>query len=242
MGRQYIEPMRLSTLALPRLPGECEVCRQWSAAALCPACVARFAAPRPRCACCGIGLGLAAPRCGDCLRDGPPFEHTVCVADYGFPWDALIGAFKFQGRAELAGLLATQLLAAVHVAARPTPQLVLAVPLSPRRLTERGYNQAWELARRVAAALRLPADAQLLQRPLETAHQAELTRSERQRNLRTAFMADPRRRSELQGRRVALVDDVMTTGATAREAATVLLRAGAAAVDLWVLARTPQSV
>ena len=234
--------MSIATLVLPRLPSECEVCRQWSAAALCPACVARFAAPRPRCARCGIGLGLATPRCGDCLRDPPPFEHTVCVADYGFPWDGLIGAFKFQGRAELAGLLATQLLAAVRAAAKPVPQLVLAVPLSAQRLAERGYNQAWELARRVAAALQLPADAQLLQRPLETAHQAELGRRERQRNLRTAFMADPRRRGELQGRRVALVDDVLTTGATAREATAVLLRAGAAAVDLWVLARTPLPV
>lgn len=233
--------MPAAALALPRLPSQCEVCRQWSAGALCPACIARFAAPRPRCACCGIGLGVAAPHCGECLRDRPPFEHTVCVADYGFPWDALIGAFKFQGRIELAGPLAAQMLGAVKAAARPPPQCVLPVPLSPQRLAQRGYNQAWELARRVAAALQLPADAGLLQRPLETAHQAELGRSERQRNLRSAFMADPRRRGDLQGRRVALVDDVMTTGATAREAAAVLLRAGAAAVDLWVLARTPAS-
>jgi ComF family protein len=221
------------------LPQQCEVCRQWSASALCDACVAAYAAPRPRCGCCGITLGLPAARCGECLRDPPPFEHTVCVADYGFPWDALIGAFKFRGRAELAGLLAARLVAAVRAAALPLPALVLPVPLSPRRLAERGYNQAWEVARRAAAALQLPADATLLQRPLETAHQAELGRSERQRNLRTAFMADPRRRGPLLGARVALVDDVMTTGATAREASAVLRRAGAAAVDLWVLARTP---
>lgn len=183
---------------------------------------------------------MPTARCGDCLRDPPPFTHTVCVADYAFPWDALIGAFKFRGRAELAGLLAVRLVAAVRAAALPAPTLVLPVPLSPRRLAERGYNQAWELARRAAAALQLPADATLLQRPLETAHQAELGRSERQRNLRTAFMADPRRRAPLQGAHVVLVDDVMTTGATAREASAVLLRAGAAAVDLWVLARTPE--
>jgi ComF family protein len=220
---------------------QCEVCRQWCGSALCGDCVARFAAPRPRCGCCGLPLGLAAPRCGDCLRDPPPFEHTVCVADYAFPWDALIGAFKFRGRAELAGLLATRLVAAVRAAALPPPAWVLPVPLSPRRLAERGYNQAWEVARRVAAHLQLQADATLLQRPLDTAHQAELGRSERQRNLRTAFMVDPRRRAALQGARVVLVDDVMTTGATAREAGAVLRRAGAAAVDLWVLARTPET-
>ncbi|MBK6472829.1 MAG: ComF family protein [Betaproteobacteria bacterium] len=227
------------SLALSTLPQQCEVCRRWSDCALCADCVARYAAPRPRCACCGITLGLPAPRCGDCLRDPPPFEHTVCVADYGFPWDALIGAFKFRGRAELAGLLAARLVAAVQAAAWPLPALVLPVPLSPQRLAQRGFNQAWEVARRAAATLKLPAEASLLQRPLETAHQAELGRSERQRNLRTAFMVDPRRRAMLQGARVALVDDVMTTGATAREASGVLLRAGAAAVDLWVLARTP---
>ena len=123
----------------------------------------------------------------------------------------------------------------------PLPQLVLPVPLSAARLAERGYNQAWELAKRAAAALGLAADATLLQRPLDSAHQATLDRRARQQNLRTAFMVDPRRRARLQGLRVALVDDVMTTGATAHEAALVLLRAGATAVDIWVLARTPDS-
>ena len=176
----------------------------------------------------------------------PPFTHTVCAADYGFPWDGLIGAFKFRGRPELAGLLAERLTAAVQqalqAAALPRPDVVLPVPLSPHRLAERGYDQAWELARRVARALQLPAEARLLQRPVETAQQSGLDRAARQRNLRTAFMADPARRTLLQGRRVALVDDVMTTGATVREASAVLLRAGAVAVDLWVLARTPDSL
>lgn len=184
---------------------------------------------------------MAAPACGDCLRDPPPFEHTVCAADYDFPWDGLIAAFKFRGRVELASTLAMRLAHAVRNAAHPLPELVVAVPLSAARLAERGYNQSWELARRLAAELRIAADATLLQRPVETSQQAELKRDQRRQNLRSAFMADPRRRSALAGRRVALVDDVMTTGATAREAAAVLLRAGAAAVDLWVLARTPDT-
>jgi ComF family protein len=112
--------------------------------------------------------------------------------------------------------------------------------MSARRLTERGYNQAWELARRLAAALSLPASASLLLRPADAAQQIELGRTERLRNLRNAFMVDPARRATLRGRRVALVDDVMTTGATAHAAAEALLRAGAAAVDVWILARTPE--
>jgi ComF family protein len=222
------------------LPSQCEVCRSWADAALCSACVARFAAPRTRCARCGLGLGAAAPACSACLREPPPFQHTVCVADYGFPWDRLIADFKFHGRAELAGVLAERLAAAVQGAATPQPDTVVAVPMSAVRLAQRGYNQAWELARRVAAALALPASATLLMRPVDTAHQIELGRVERQRNLRNAFMVDPPQRTAVQGRRMALVDDVMTTGATAHAAAEALLRAGAAAVDVWVLARTPE--
>ena len=221
-----------------RLSSQCEVCRQWAQAAVCDDCVSRFAATVPRCSRCGLRLGLSAPACGECLRDAPPFEHTVCAADYAFPWDALIAAFKFHDRVELAAALAERLLAAVRASAVPPPQLVVPVPLAPARLAERGYNQAWELARRLAPAVGATAQAHLLWRPADSAHQAELGRLARQSNLRRAFMVDPRRRGELLGRRVALVDDVMTTGATAREAAAALLRGGAAAVDVWVVART----
>ena len=228
---------------MPRLAlvSQCEVCRQWAEDALCGDCIGRFAAPIARCGRCGLRLGLAAPACGECQRDMPPFEHTVCAADYAFPWDGLIAAFKFHGRTELAATLAQRLLTAVRLAAIPLPHLVVPVPLAPARLAERGYNQAWELARRLAPALGVAAPSGLLWRPANTAHQAELDRAERQHNLRNAFMVDPRRRRELQGARVALVDDVMTTGATAREAASALLRGGAAAVDVWVVARTPDN-
>jgi ComF family protein len=223
-----------------RPSSQCEVCRQWSHGALCADCVARFAPAVPRCGRCGLRLGLPAPACGACLREPPPFEHTVCAVDYGFPWDALISDFKFHGRAELAAVLAERLQAAVRAAGAPLPRWVLPVPLAPARLAERGYNQAWELARRLGRSLGVSADAGLLWRPADQAHQADLNRAERQRNLRSAFMTDPRRRSELLGRRVALVDDVMTTGATAREAAAALRRGGAATVDVWVVARTPE--
>ena len=220
--------------------GQCEICRQWcEAGALCAACIARFASPRPRCGRCGQRLGTAAAVCGDCAGEPPPFARTVCAVDYDFPWDRLLAAFKFRGHVELAGTLAMRMADAVTGAGSQLPDLVVPVPLSAARLRERGYNQAWELARRLARRLQLPADATLLQRPVDTAHQADLGRSERRQNLRTAFMVDPQRRQGLVGRHVALVDDVMTTGATAREAATVLLRAGAATVDAWVLARTP---
>ncbi len=243
MGGQYIEamlsPAQARLPARSRWPGQCEVCRAWGRASLCDACLAHYAAPVPRCGRCGLRLGMAAPACGACLREPPPFEHTVCAVDYGFPWDHLITQFKFHGHTALAGALAEQVLLAIGRSTAPLPQCVLPVPLAPQRLAERGYNQAWELGRRLATALHLPSQAHWLIRPLDTAHQAQLNRAERQRNLRSAFMVEPRHRPALQGQRVALVDDVMTTGATVTEAAHALLRAGAAAVHVWIVARTP---
>lgn len=222
-------------------PSQCEVCRQWAASRLCPLCIDRFAAPQPRCGRCGLRVATALPACGACLREAPPFSATQCAVDYGFPWDGLIIAFKFHGQPELAHTLAPPMVAAVRRSAEVLPHAVLPVPLSSQRLAQRGYNQAWELARWTAGALRLPAWPEVLSRPLDTDHQASLGRAERQRNLRGAFLVEPAHRARVQGKHLALVDDVMTTGATVREATTELLRAGAARVDVWVLARTPSA-
>jgi ComF family protein len=164
----------------------------------------------------------------------------VAAADYAFPWDSLIIDFKFHQAVELAQPLAAMTTAAVRATGGAGgANLVVPVPLAAQRLAERGFNQAWELARRVARSFGLPADAMLLQRPIETAHQADLPRGARALNLRGAFMVDPLRRAQVAGRQVALVDDVLTTGATAREAALALLRAGAVSVQIWSVARTP---
>jgi ComF family protein len=173
------------------------------------------------------------------LRRDAPVRHTVAVADYGFPWDGLITGFKFHHRLDLAGGFARLLHRAVQRSGVPPPALVLPIPLSGERLRERGYNQAWELARRVARWQRIPAHPATLLRIRNTAHQLGLDEAERQRNLRGAFLVEPRHAQRLPGYRVALVDDVMTSGATANEAARTLLAAGAAEVQLWVLARTP---
>ncbi|MDE2158904.1 MAG: ComF family protein, partial [Burkholderiales bacterium] len=126
-------------------PGLCEVCRSWGTGALCERCRARYAPPQPRCTRCGLRLAQPAPACGACLREPPPWHRTVCVADYGYPWDGLIAAFKFEGRVELARTLAAQMVESWRAAALPPPACLVAVPLAPARLAERGYDQAWEL-------------------------------------------------------------------------------------------------
>ena len=228
----------------PKLPSQCEVCRRFNASRLCGRCIERFASPVLRCKRCALRVGAGVEVCGQCLRSPPPFEHTVCAVDYAFPWDKLIVDMKFFDQPELAAPLAALLVQAARAAhARlptPLPSMVLPVPLARQRLAERGYNQAWELARRAGASLHLPAHPSLLLRPIETAHQAELTRQQRLANLRAAFVVDECHRAMLAGQRVALVDDVLTTGATAQEATLALLRGGAAAVDIWVVARTAE--
>ena len=231
---QYIEPVLLPRL-LAALPGQCGVCRGWSTARICRTCLTRFAPDVPRCLRCALEVPAGQPLCGACLREPPPYARTFAAFDYVPPWDQLIARFKFHAALDLAQVFVQHLVAAPR---QETPTLLLPIPLSEERLRERGYNQAWELARRLARAMRVRAEARLLLRVRDTPHQMALPLERRAGNVRGAFAIEPRRRAELDGHAVALVDDVMTTGATAAEAARVLLQAGAAQVQVWVVART----
>lgn len=221
------------------VPTQCLVCRGWDRQALCDGCRSRFAAAVARCAGCGLRTPVPVARCGACLAAPLPFDHVVCACDYAFPWAALVARFKFGGEVDLAAPLAALLADAVERSGAALPDRIVAVPLAPGRLAERGYNQAWELARRVARRLGVRADADRLQRPVDGPHQVDLPLGQRRANPRGRFVVSPRRRDELRGARIAVVDDVMTSGATLAEAAATLRRAGAARVDAWALARTP---
>jgi ComF family protein len=221
------------------LPTQCAVCRGWSAQRVCVECVSRHGATRPRCVGCAIALPSGVQRCGACITAPLPFAHAVAAVDYAFPWSGLVTALKFHAALDFSDGLAQLLADAVRNSGAALPPLVLPVPLGRGRQTERGMNQAWELARRVAARLHLRSEAGLLARRVETPHLADLPREERARAIRGAFALAPGATTTLHGQDVALVDDVMTTGATAAEAARTLLGGGAASVQMWVFARTP---
>jgi ComF family protein len=162
--------------------------------------------------------------------------------DYVFPWNQLLPDLKFRGQLNHAPWLASLLLEAVRAAppsAAGAVELITPVPLADARLSQRGFNQAAQLARPLARALALPLDETVLLRWRSTSAQSALHRQERLHNLGSAFMPHPLARQRLQGRHVALVDDVLTTGATLRAATAALLEGGARAVSLWVVARTP---
>lgn len=220
-------------------PSQCAICRGWQSQRICEPCWQRHATPVHRCRRCASRLPAGAALCGQCIKEPPPYLSAVAALDYDYPWDGLLSAVKFRAALDLVPAFAGRLHDALQQHAAPPCDLLLPTPLAPSRLRERGHNQAWEIARRLARRLGRPADATLLLRIKDTPHQLALPKAQREANVRAAFAVEPRRRGELAGRHVAVVDDVMTTGATAAEMARTLLQAGAAGVHIWVLARTP---
>ena len=216
--------------------GTCFLCRGRASRSsreglLCEACDAdlpRLSAPAcPRCALGSPGEAV----CGRCLADPPAYDATYAALAYRFPVDVLIHALKFRGELALAPLLGG-LLAECARAGWPADAIV-PVPLSAARLRERGYNQAMEIARPVGEVLRVPVEARLCERTRDTPAQTELVWAERARNVRGAFRCS----APLDGAVIAVVDDVMTTGATLAEIAKALKAAGAARVFNIVAAR-----
>jgi ComF family protein len=225
----------LSTL----LPTQCALCRAWSRDRVCAACLDRYVLPGPRCTRCALRVPGGSATCGACLVQPPPFDAALAALDYGHPWDRLVASFKFHAALDLATPLAALLAGAWRASGAPRPDRLVPVPLSAARLAERGYNQAWQLARPLARLLGCAADPRLLLRIKDTPHQLAFPVARRAANVQSAFAVEPARRHELRGRHVAVIDDVMTTGATAAEIARALRHAGAAAVHVWVVARTP---
>jgi ComF family protein len=212
--------------------GSCFLCRGAAGDVLCAACDAGLPRlPAPRCPRCALESPLGAV-CGRCLAQPPRYDATIAALGYAFPADTLVHALKFRGELALAPLLGDLLCGLI----RPQPRIdhVVPVPLSRQRLRERGYNQSVELARPLAAAARAPLDVDLCERSRDTPPQIGLPWTERGRNVRGAFRCT----RSLIGATVAVVDDVMTTGATLDEIAATLKAAGALHVVNWVVART----
>ena len=176
--------------------------------------------------------------CGTCLRDPPAFDATVAAVDYAIPLDQLVLQLKFGARLALAPWCARQIRDAVLARpGLPLPDLLCPVPLGPGRLVERGFNQALEIARPLAAALGVACHPALALRTLDTPAQSGVAPSVRAQNVRGAFAVEAP--DLVEGRHVGLVDDVMTSGHTLGELAATFKRFGAVRVTNFVFARTP---
>ena len=213
---------------------------------LCLECEQAFAPLGEACPVCaepaaGLSLGHLpgepATVCGSCIASPPPWTRTVAAFAYGPPLSAVTEGLKSGNGLLQARILGRLLAAAVarRYTAEPLPEAMVPMPLTGRRLRRRGFNQAALLAAELARPLGLRSLRRHLTRVRDTPAQRSLARAERQRNVRGAFAV----RRPLPARRVALVDDVATTGATARAAAAALRRAGVEEVHVWVVAKTP---
>ena len=216
------------------LPRHCVACGLNSGQSnLCQPCSTEL--PRFRYACqqCGIGLSLPTDAiCGTCLRHPPPWQFGNAGLDYRFPVDNLVCRFKFQRNLACGQVLGTQLCQSIENGNSPRPDLIIPVPLHRSRQFSRSFNQAEFLAKHLGRHLGIPVGSRLLSRVRRTSAQSGLDARERRRNIRAAFSARP-----CFFQHVALVDDVMTTGATLTECTRTLRGAGVARVSVWVAAR-----
>ncbi|WP_269814587.1 ComF family protein [Amphritea pacifica] len=173
--------------------------------------------------------------CAQCQKKPPPFEQVITPFEYRFPIDQLIQLAKFNHQPHLLNPLAELL--SLQLQNTPLPELVIPVPLHPKRLQQRQYNQAALLAKKIARNLDIPFSNRLLIKTENTPHQAELDRKARRKNLRNSFQCCGSPPSS-----IAIVDDVMTTGTTAAEISRELKAAGCQRVYIWIIARTAKEL
>lgn len=245
-------PARLASLLARAghalLPGACVLCGGEAGAGTqtCPECHAQiFGTARPRCRVCANPLPGAwhadddgSAVCGRCLAHPPAFDATVAAADYAMPQDQLVLQLKFGGRLALAALFGRALAdAALAAPGFARPALLCPVPLGPRRLAGRGFNQALEIARALGRRLDITVAPRLAARVHDTVAQSLVQPSERRANIAHAFAVPAR--ALVEGRHIGIVDDVMTSGQTLDELAATFKRHGAARITCLVFARTP---
>lgn len=231
MFRQLID--RAS--ALPT--SQCAVCRAWpTPLPICEECVAEFGQPEPRCQTCALPVVGSVLRCGACVLAPPPLDHCLTAVGYGFPWQDLVMNFKFKDAPGWASMFAVIMKSMPGVeSALDNADLLLPLPLSQTRLRGRGFNQALELAMALEPA---KTRSRLLLRIKDTPAQSLLDRAARLTEVQGAFAVDPLLTAQIRGKRVVLVDDVMTTGATLFAAARALRASGATHITGLVFART----
>jgi len=262
---EYIETMMIHTGRL-QWPTLCRVCHQWQGQIVCAHCVLGAQLDAARCHRCAMRVSEGVSLCQACEDLPPQFDHAVAALDYSLPWQGLITSLKFKQDTALARTLAGLMAQSVlkRWAARPqrpgpheartlakvtasrsgrlrpgAPTVVMPGPLSKQLLRERGFNQAGLLAEHLGRQLALPVLQDGLVRQRHTQRLMTLDADARLMHIRGAFEVSEQSLKHVRRRHVAVVDDVLTSGATLNEIARTLWLAGAHEVSVWVVARTP---
>jgi len=183
---------------------------------------------------CGVVLNNDEKICGACLHKLPPFGSTFAMCKYKLPFTKLILELKFQQQLVNARILGELMAQKLKQRNRKLPQCVIPVPLSKKRLRERGFNQAVELAKPICKILQLPLIVDSCKRVRHTKAQAMIPARRRYKNIKNAFVVD----KNFNAKHVAIVDDVVTTGYTVKEFSKVLRKAGVETIEVWCCAKT----
>ena len=222
------------------LPGRCAVCHAWPSNAVCEDCVRLFGQPQTRCRTCAVSLPETTTRCGACLRQTPPLAAVLAAVNYDYPWAQMVREFKFHGDIAWARSFSRMMRSTPWVdPALEAADWIVPMPLSKQRLLERGFNQSAVLAEALQTGPQRKVRQDVLVRVRDTAAQSSLPRTERHANMADAFAVHPDWFAALRGKKVVVVDDVMTTGASLHAAAHALAQAGVAQTVALVFARTP---
>lgn len=229
MVNKYYEWLR-SLLPPPR----CLLCEDVApdAAQLCRRCLADLPWIGSACKICSKPLSIESI-CGECLQKSPVYSRAFVPLRYAYPVDHLIQRLKFSEQLAIAGTLSAVLAGAVG--RDVLPQLLVPVPMHKHKLRERGFNQATEIARHLSDRTGVPLNQTMCLRLTSTPPQSSLKARARRRNVRGVFGISHMPRGT---HHVAIVDDVVTTGATVEEMARVLRKAGVSRIDVWACART----
>ena len=232
--------MRKLRSLLPSGGGQCVACLAPGAHfGLCVPCRRDLPANHRHCRCCALPLAFAGNEtlCGQCLQALPPFTRVIAPWRYRFPIDSMIQRYKYNGQRAFARPLihdfANYLMDIMETAPEQRPELLVASPMHPSRRRKRGFNQAADIAEQLSKRTGIPWSTDLVIRNRRTRPQRGLNREERLANLRGIYQVTRKPTT------VAIIDDVVTTGATARSLSEALLEAGAVEVQIWALARTP---
>lgn len=223
---------------LKGLQHTCPLCKEPSRQRICAACTEMLPRIQQQCFQCGLPLEFTdtsnnALRCGQCVKSPPAFDRCISPLHYGLPTSQFITQLKFQHKLYYAPVLAELLITKIEQQAEGLPECIIPVPLHKKRLRQRGFNQALEIARPIAKHYGIKLDAGCCQRVIATLPQMEQSKKARQQNIRHAFKASP----IFHYKHIAIVDDVMTTGQTVNELAKLLRQHGAERIQIWSAAR-----
>jgi ComF family protein len=214
------------------LEGACFFCGVKTSGPWCECCEQDFIINIVRCPVCARRT-TKIKACGQCLSNKPNYTNTEVLFDYNYPGDLLIKAFKFNNRPELARCLADRLVDKLRPLV-PMPDVLIPVPLHTQRQQERGYNQSLELARRIGKLLAITVNSAWCRRIINTERQSALPMKTRKKNVKGAFKLS----CVSPYKHAVIIDDVITTGSTVNEIASLLKKSGCRRVDIWAIAKT----